>query len=562
MPKATLIFLLFFPITAFAQSDLIPVAQRDSLTVKELFFAGLSEKLMGNYEASTVSFAKVLALDKANDAALYEMANANLRLNHLIEATRYAKGAADLKPNNKYYLELLAKTYKEGNNIAELVSLLNQLIKLDPENRAYYFDKANAELLTNKKDEAKATYQLIEQKFGASPELRNAKSRLTQSNESKSDIVKLLDNNNANPKDYLYAAGLLMQKGDNAKAVEVLQKIEKLAPNNYEIKLALADAYRKQGQSARSFDALKAAFAIEEMPITDKIQIVGSLFSKTGDVQMAQNISTLAEMLVKQNPADAKILALYGDVLFRQDKFTEALKQYQQALKLNDQVFNVWEGLINTHNLLNQFAEAIRVSEEALTIYPNQASLYYFLAYAQYRSKLPDDALKNLTNAVSLAAEDHSLLAQCYTLKADILIDKNNFDGAKTSFAEAIKQEPDNYQIITKAAYFLALRDEDLDTAEKYAESAAKAKPENPAITDTYAFVLFKQKKYTLAKQWIERTLQNKKTNNGVYLEHYGDILSLLGDKEKALQQWQLARDAGNTSKGLSKKINEKKYIK
>lgn len=562
MPKATLLFLLLFPIATFAQRDVISIAQKDSLSVKELFFAGLKEKLLGNEEAATLNFKKVLTLDKSNDAALYELANANLKLNHLLEAAQYATDAADLKPNNKYYLQLLAEIYKASNNISALDGVLNNLIKLDPENRAYYFDKANVQLLTNKEEEAKATYNTIEQKFGASASLNNARSRLQSSNDKSGDIVKLLGGANASMKEYLYAAHLLIEKGNTNEALTVLQKADALSPNNYELKLAIADVYRKQSKSSESFEALKSAFESADMPTTEKIQIVGSLFSKMGEEEGKDQVNTLAELLVKQDPTNSKIIALYADILFRQDRFAEALKEYKQSLKLNDQVFAVWEGLINTHNLMGQYKEAIKVSNDALTLYPNQASLYYFLAYAQYRTDAASDALKNVASVLTLGTEDHGLLAQSYALKADILIDKGNFEEAKKAFYQAIKEEPDNYQILTKVAYFLALRDEDLSIAEGYAEVAAKAKPDNPAITDTYAFVLFKQKKYLLAKQWVELAIQNKKTNHGVYLEHYGDILYFLDDRQNALLKWKMAKDAGNTSKVLIRKINEKKFLK
>jgi len=65
-----------------------------------------------------------------------------------------------------------------------------------------------------------------------------------------------------------------------------------------------------------------------------------------------------------------------------------------------------------------------------------------------------------------------------------------------------------------------------------------------------------------LAKVWVEKALQNNTNKNGVYLEHYGDILFMKGDKEAALLQWQKAKAAGNGSEILNKKINEKKYFK
>ena len=111
-------------------------------------------------------------------------------------------------------------------------------------------------------------------------------------------------------------------------------------------------------------------------------------------------------------------------------------------------------------------------------------------------------------------------------------------------------------------AYYLALRNDDLAKAAKYAETAANAMPNNPSVMDTYAYILFKQQKYDLAKGWIEKALQNNSDKNGVYLERYGDILFMKGEKEAAIIQWNKAKEAGNDSELLIKKINEKKYFK
>lgn len=84
--------------------------------------------------------------------------------------------------------------------------------------------------------------------------------------------------------------------------------------------------------------------------------------------------------------------------------------------------------------------------------------------------------------------------------------------------------------------------------------------PGNPSFEDTYAWVLFKQKKYKDAKIWIEKALKSNK-DNPTQLEHYGDILFNLGEKELALARWKLAKEKGEKSEILDKKIYEKKYI-
>ena len=49
---------------------------------------------------------------------------------------------------------------------------------------------------------------------------------------------------------------------------------------------------------------------------------------------------------------------------------------------------------------------------------------------------------------------------------------------------------------------------------------------------------------------------------SGTVLEHAGDIYFSVGDQSKALDYWQQAAKAGNDSKLLKKKIEQKKYIK
>ena len=546
----------------FAQVPVVSAA-RDSNMVKQLFFAGLRDKMTDNYALALTNFNKVVSLAPNNDAALFEMANANLRLDRLSEAELNIRQAIIIKPNNPWYQRLLAEIYKRTNKMPELIEVFNQLIKIEPENDAYYFDKANAQFLSNQTDASKKTYEEILAKFGESNELLAAKKRFQQnSGASESDIVKLLEGNQADIKNYLYAAGLLLQKGNDAEALKVLLKAQQLAPDNFEINLGLADIYGKQKNDEKAFASLKQAFASAGMPLNEKVKIIASLFSKLSQPVVAENVTALSKLLAEKNPSDAKVLALYGDVLYQQNKLKDALIQYQAALKINDQVYMVWEQIINIQTLLGHYDDAVKMGDEALSIYPNQASLYYYTAYALFKTGKFDLAQSNLKTALQLDVENKSLQAQVFALQGDIYVNQNNFALAKTAFEKAIAMEPDNYFIMNNYAYYLALKNDDLTKAAKYAETAANAMPNNSSITDTYAYILFKQQKYDLAKVWIEKALQNNTNKNGVYLEHYGDILFMKGDKDAALVQWQKAKSAGNGSEVLNKKINEKKYFK
>src|SRR5687767_2261899 len=111
--------LAIFSIQVIAQNNQGPVivvgkvlSQKDSLRVREIYFDGLHEKLMENYAQATVSFNKVLELDPANDAAMYELANMNFAQNKQTEAERLIRNAVTVKPDNEWYWSFLAEIYK------------------------------------------------------------------------------------------------------------------------------------------------------------------------------------------------------------------------------------------------------------------------------------------------------------------------------------------------------------------------------------------------------------------------------------------------------------------
>ena len=84
-----------------------------------------------------------------------------------------------------------------------------------------------------------------------------------------------------------------------------------------------------------------------------------------------------------------------------------------------------------------------------------------------------------------------------------------------------------------------------------------KAEPANPTYLDTYGWVLYEQGSYTLAKIYIERAVESSKEDDlsAVVVEHYGDVLFQIGEKEKALEQWKRAKELGEDSPVLNKKI-------
>lgn len=562
--RPLLLSLLFAGLSAVAQQPVNPVL--DSNAVKTLFFAGLREKLNENYSKAGESFNKILTIDPNNAAVHYEIANLNYRQNKLQEAEASIKKSVALDADNLWYWKLLAELYKRKGDMDGLVTVFTQMIRLSPDNDAYYFDKSNAYLLMGKTEEALKGYELLEQKFGPSKALTQARQRVTLGTgtaATKQEVDKILAEGQDDVKGLLEMSESLMEKGQHQTALPLLLKAKSVAPADYEVDLALADYYRNAKNSAAAGQALRAAFANSEMPAERKIKIVMMLAGGAArNKARIQEAAELAKIMVEVNPSDPKAQALYGDVLYQQGNLPGALEQYQAVLKNTEDLYVVWEQVLNIQTSLGLYKEAVKTGDAALGIYPNQAIIYYYTAFALHRDNQNAAALGNIKTALQLDGDNKDLQALILGLQGEILIDEQKFSEANTAFDKAVALAPTNYLLLNNYAFYLALRNQHLAKAEALIAKAAAAMPGNPSVADTYALVLFKLEKYDQAKVWVEQALQNNGVKNGLYLEHYGDILFLKGEKDLALIQWQKAKEAGNDAGLLNRKINEKKYIK
>ena len=96
-------------------------------------------------------------------------------------------------------------------------------------------------------------------------------------------------------------------------------------------------------------------------------------------------------------------------------------------------------------------------------------------------------------------------------------------------------------------AYYLSLAGENLRRAEQLSAKTVEAEPKNSTFLDTYAWILYRQGSYSLAKFYIERAIDNldPEEDNSVLYDHYGDILQASGEKEKAVEMWRKAQELG-----------------
>ncbi|WP_259068457.1 tetratricopeptide repeat protein [Mucilaginibacter sp. X4EP1] len=568
------VFLLLFGEPAMAQNDKKsnpvagsgkPMSNMDSVTVKQIYFSAMREKIVENLPLATELFTKVIQMDPANDAALYELANLKKLKNNYDDAQQLLQKAVTISPDNEWYWLALADCYEKNNDVTKLEDVFNQLIRIDPDKADYYFDKANVYFLEKRYDDALAVYNQLEQITGPTDDLLANRQKIYLK-QGKVDVAaqqleKMIDANPTQIKYYLFLSELYNANGFNDKALKVLQTAEKNAPDNGLVHLALADVYRDKKNYEASYDELTMAFAIPDIDIGQKIKIVLGYIPKFPDPDAKASALELSRIITVAHPDDARAYAIYGDMLLQNDKIKDAKAMYQKSIALNSQVYEVQEQLVRIELGDNDLDGAIKDGENSLSLFPNQAWMNYLVGVAWLQKKDVNKALGYIKNATTLEFQDKDLLSQSYSSLGDCYHDLKDNKNSDDAYEKALSYNPDNVFTLNNYAYYLSVRGEKLDRAAAMSKHSNDLQPGNASFEDTYAWILFKQKDYAAAKEWMEKALAHDKDNSAVKSEHYGDIMYYLGNIDIAVENWKKAKANGDKSPILDQKINEKKYI-
>jgi len=574
---AALVFIVFFlaldkPVMAQNDKKTNPVAgagkpmsNMDSVTVKQIYFSAMREKIIENLPLATELFTKVIQMDPANDAALYELANLKKLKNNYDDAQQLLQKAVTINPDNEWYWLALADCYEKSNDVTKLEDVFNELIRIDPDKADYYFDKANVYFLEKRYDDALTVYNQLEQITGPTDDLLANRQKIYLK-QGKVDLAaqqleKMIDANPTQIKYYLFLSELYNANGFNDKALKVLQTAEKNAPDNGLVHLALADVYRDKKNYEASYDELTMAFAIPDIDINQKIKIVLGYIPKFPDPDAKASALELSRIITVAHPDDARAYAIYGDMLLQNDKVKDARAMYQKSISLNSQVYEVQEQLVRIELGDNDLDAAIKDGENSLSLFPNQAWMNYLVGVAWLQKKDVNKALGYIKNATSLEFQDKDLLSQSYSSLGDCYHDLKDNKSSDDAYEKALSYNPDNVFTLNNYAYYLSVRGEKLDRAAAMSKHSNDLQPNNASFEDTYAWILFKQKDYAAAKEWMEKALAHDKDNSAVKSEHYGDIMYYLGNIDIAVENWKKAKANGDKSPILDQKINERKYI-
>jgi tetratricopeptide (TPR) repeat protein len=531
-----------------------------------LFIEGIKQKSLNNFDDAIKIFSRCLEIDPRSSATLYEMANIHVLKGDFQSSMFLLEKAVAINPDNQYYHLLLVKVYQQNKLFEKAAAEYEVISKLVPNNPDYPFYQAALLAMAGKNDQALAMYNQFEQKLGISESIAVGKQQIYLQLGNKpaayAEIEKLILAYPTVSKYYGILADMYLADKNRDKALENYNKILQIDPNDGFVQLSLASFYIDGNDSVKAYEHIKSAFGNAGLDLETKAQMYMLLIQPgTAKITEQQQLELL-HILIETHIDDERPRALMVDYLLGKKQTEEARKQLRLVLDMKKDNFMYWERLLLTDNDLLDWNSMSTDCKNALVYFPEQPLIYILKSVGLLQQKKYDEILTTIDSGLVQAKKDPKILSQLNTYRAEALYNLKRFKEAFDVFDKVVEQDPENYMAMNNYAYYLSLKGENLDLAENMSAKVIQANPENATYLDTYAWVFFMKKDYKLAKFYMETALSKSSSEeSAVLVEHYGDILYYLDEKENALTQWRKSLKMGNESKVLKQKITEKRYI-
>ena len=543
----------------------------DSLQSYNYFFLeGVRQQEMGNLTAAFDLLRHARDLNPNAPEVYYLLAPYYVDLKDDTRSRAYYERAATLDPENSSYIEKLGQLYVSQKDYPNAINAYERL---------YALNKARVDVLQilyqlygsqNEFQQMINVLNRIEVLEGSSEQISLSKMQIyEQMGEKRKEYDELKSLVDSHPLDLNYKVmfgNWLLQNGKKKEAVKLYRNVLKEEPTNALAKLSLLDYYRTIGDQATvdviTQELLQSPKTEKETKIALLRQVISS--NQQANVSDSAEVMKLFSQALSVPQADADILMMKAAYMsLKKMPKAEINRVYEQAIDVEPDNSRARIALIQNIWDTGDYDKVIAICRPAQEYNPEEMVFYYFQGMAQYQKHENDAALQTFRKGVSQIKADSNpdVVSDFYALMGEILHEKGRLAESFQAYDSCLQWKPDNIAAMNNYAYYLSEANKDLPKAEQLSYKTIKAEPNNSTFLDTYAWILFQQKRYEEAKIYIDQAIRSDSTLTGVVKEHAGDIYAMTGDIDKALEFWQQSLKGGNQSAVLKKKIQLKKYV-
>ncbi|AWO01065.1 hypothetical protein DLD77_04800 [Chitinophaga alhagiae] len=532
-----------------------------------LFFAAQRSKMLGDYKTAITQYSDYIRLNRSNPTVYYELSRLFMEVRNPSYSLGFARRAVQLDSSNKWFRMALADAYTMNEMFDSAAVVYGQLSRQNPQDDDLLFNKGMSLSKGRHFSEALEVFDTIESRVGVVEDLVFQKQRifmrLNMVDKAAAEVRKLTRQEPGELRYWGLLAEIYEASERIPEAKAVYDTILQMDPYHPRALIAIANFEKKNGNEPKYRAFLVKAFQNKEYTIDEKISFVYPYLQmlETDTTKRAEGL-LLTGLIVESHPREAKAYALRADMFSQADQPDSALVNYKKAIALDSTRFSVWYQLMWVYSRTEQTDSLLRISAHVTRQFPKEFMGFYFNGLANYFRQRYDTAIQSLNTALAIGGEKR-FVADVYALLGDAYHASGLHARSDSSYDMVLTLRPKDHIVMNNYSYYLSVRGDNLEKAEQLSRRSLELKPESPTYMDTYAWILFRMGKYQQARSWIEKAMQYPEAQQDPdVLEHYGDILFNLNEKDKAVEYWQLAKARGANSQGLARKIAEKRYIK
>lgn len=540
-------------------------------------------RLAGDYASALELYQHCMEINPNAAEAVYNLGLMKLflRRDSVEVGIDMLKQACALDSCNPWYLETLASIYLNERKTSAAVPFLEKLAKIQTKRTDVLSQLASIYRDDGHTDKAIEVLNRIETQEGKSVQLSMEKFTLYMSKEEEdSAFIELQSLCDEYPHDLNYRvimANQYQQAGHPDKAMDIYNNVRQKDAHNLNLLLAMLSYYRTTEDNSR-FVQLRDSLLFDEGNTNElRVALMKDYIDEViQDSTKCDGLLQTFDSLLAMPQKDAQLLMLKAAYLTYakagDDKVAELLKRVLEVEPGNQMALS---HLLQYYAPKNNFAAIEDICRKGVNYHPEELAYAYYLGWSLYQQDKKKEAADAFVQGIRTKTEEArpALVSDMYAVLGDLYYQEDKPLEAFAAYDSALVYKDDNISCLNNYAYYLSLRNEQLDKAEEMSYRTIKAEPDNITYLDTYAWILFMKKDYTNARIYMDRVVKPNYSDEellkiadlqGNLIEHAGDIYAECGSLDVALRYWNLAfqKKDGTCTPLIKKKIKKKKYIK
>ena len=347
---------------------------------------------------------------------------------------------------------------------------------------------------------------------------------------------------------YFYASYLKSQ-GKIEEAKEILNSAIKLYPRNLLLNQYKLDINENKNISV--FNCQDTSHVIAEI-----LYITANALSSQSIYVLSNFYLNLAKYLNKDFHSYDTLTA---ENFYQVDNLKKAKETYK-SLSKRGKAFQ-WHASKQLAKILIQEEDLEKALEILSNAYDNlnYKDIHEIFDYAEFlkNNEKFEESIPYYTKVIDKVKEDHPLYAESTDGRGIAYERTGQWEKAERDLLDSLKANPEQAYVINYLAYSWIEQGVKIEKSLDMLEKANNLRSNDPYITDSLGWALFKLQRYEESKNYLQLAVKLL-PGDPIVNDHYGDVLWKSGKQLQARYYWNYVLNLEKTEEDLKKAVEEK----